>query len=294
LVGTKTSIMTEKIGLIKNPLTIIAIFAGIAEVSGTIVLPFVKEVNQLVFICFLIGFPTLLVCLFFHTLINNNKVLYAPSDYKDEGNYILVNKYNAATQSEFVVKESVNEAFESLSNRFNDLSSRLESMSKAVAIEARSNNQSGDADSGPMQLPPEVINSFGYLVTGDMINKDGFIRKMETLGYHFQSYDEAVSSFPDSKTQSQAIWIGKNVPLEIAQQIVTEAKLFYPFLKYVALNDFVNQSETQNEMFIGGSTAAAKGRLRLLPVSDSEFEKLGQISDLREFHEYIKSFKRKL
>lgn len=42
--------MTEKIGLIKNPLTVIAIFAGIAEVSGTVVLPFISANNQLTFI----------------------------------------------------------------------------------------------------------------------------------------------------------------------------------------------------------------------------------------------------
>jgi hypothetical protein len=30
--------MVEKIGTIKNPLTIIAIFAGIAEISGTAIL----------------------------------------------------------------------------------------------------------------------------------------------------------------------------------------------------------------------------------------------------------------
>lgn len=48
--------MTEKIGLIKNPLTIIAIFAGIAEVSGTIVLPFIADENQGLFIYFLIFF----------------------------------------------------------------------------------------------------------------------------------------------------------------------------------------------------------------------------------------------
>ena len=83
--------MTEKIGKIKNPLTIIAIFAGIAEVSGTIVLPFMADTNQKLFIYFLICFPTLLVILFFLTLNFNNKVLYAPSDYKDETNYIKIN-----------------------------------------------------------------------------------------------------------------------------------------------------------------------------------------------------------
>ena len=45
--------MVEKIGTIKNPLTIIAIFAGIAEVCGTTVLPFISAANQQLFIFFI-------------------------------------------------------------------------------------------------------------------------------------------------------------------------------------------------------------------------------------------------
>lgn len=82
--------MTEKIGLIKNPLTIIAIFAGIAEVSGTIVLPFIKYENQLYFVWFLMIFPSLLVIIFFATLNFNHKVLYAPSDFQNEDNFFRV------------------------------------------------------------------------------------------------------------------------------------------------------------------------------------------------------------
>jgi len=36
--------MVDKIGPVKNPLTIIAIFAGLAETSGTVVLPLLKKV----------------------------------------------------------------------------------------------------------------------------------------------------------------------------------------------------------------------------------------------------------
>src|ERR1041385_730287 len=57
--------MVEKIGTIRNPLTIIAIFAAIAEISGTMVLPFVAEANQGTYIWFLMIFPILLVVLFF-------------------------------------------------------------------------------------------------------------------------------------------------------------------------------------------------------------------------------------
>lgn len=79
--------MVDKIGAIRNPLTIIAIFAAIAEISGTIVLPFISIENQGAYIWFLMAFPLLLVVLFFLTLNFNHKVLYAPSDFKNEDNF---------------------------------------------------------------------------------------------------------------------------------------------------------------------------------------------------------------
>lgn len=80
--------MIEKVGPIKNPLTIIAIFAAIAEISGTIVLPFIDKSNQAVYVWFLMIFPILLILLFFLTLNINHKVLYAPSDYQNEDNFL--------------------------------------------------------------------------------------------------------------------------------------------------------------------------------------------------------------
>ena len=79
--------MIDKFGPIRNPLTIIAVFAGTAEISGTGILPFIAAPNQRIFVWFLIVFPTLLVVAFFLTLNFNHHVLYAPSDFKDEENF---------------------------------------------------------------------------------------------------------------------------------------------------------------------------------------------------------------
>lgn len=76
--------------IVKNPLTIIAMFAGIAEVSGTAVLPLIAELNQRLYIYFLMLFPTFLVSLFFLTLFKKPESLYAPSDFADEKNYMAI------------------------------------------------------------------------------------------------------------------------------------------------------------------------------------------------------------
>jgi hypothetical protein len=94
--------MIEKIGHIKNPLSIIAVFAALAEISGTIVLPFIENQNQSVYMWFLMLFPFALLILFFLTLNFNHRVLYAPSDYKDER--LFADLTNKATSHEKLQK----------------------------------------------------------------------------------------------------------------------------------------------------------------------------------------------
>ena len=90
---------------IKNPLTIIAVFAGLVEVSATTVLPFIHiEHLQSRFLWFLISFPSLLVMLFFITLNFNNKVLYSPSDYQSDKGFMDANiKGNSSQDSKVEV-----------------------------------------------------------------------------------------------------------------------------------------------------------------------------------------------
>lgn len=78
----------NKTGIVKNPLSVIAIFAGIAEISGTGVLPFISPENQWLYIWFLMTFPFTLVILFFATLNWNHKALYAPSDYSSDESFL--------------------------------------------------------------------------------------------------------------------------------------------------------------------------------------------------------------
>lgn len=80
--------MKEKISTVKNPLTVIAIFAGTAELSGTAILPLLESQSQQTYIWFLMLFPLILILLFFATLNWNHKVLYAPSDFSNEDNFV--------------------------------------------------------------------------------------------------------------------------------------------------------------------------------------------------------------
>jgi len=73
---------------ISNPLTIIAIFAGLAEIAGTTSLAIVNDSLQIYFLWFVMGFPTLLLLLFFWTLHKDPTKLYSPGDYQDDKSFL--------------------------------------------------------------------------------------------------------------------------------------------------------------------------------------------------------------
>ena len=104
--------MIENIKWVRNPLTIIAIFAGLAEILGTGILPFIADVNQATYIWFLMIVPVVLVVLFFITLNFNPKVLYSPSDFRDEANYMKIFQPSTTAQRLFKIEGEVTEESE--------------------------------------------------------------------------------------------------------------------------------------------------------------------------------------
>lgn len=94
---------------ISNPLTIIAIFAGLAEINGTVVIGLVAQPLQETFLWFIILFPTLLVIAFFFILYIKPYVLYAPSDFNDETNFLEINNRHGGKQqiNKFAKEENI-------------------------------------------------------------------------------------------------------------------------------------------------------------------------------------------
>lgn len=130
--------MIEKIKLIQNPLTIIAIFAALAEVAGTVAMATVDKATQSTFIWFVMGFPVLLVVLFFLTLNFNPRVLYAPSDFRDEENFIRI-----------VVGSK------KLSTRFDNLSKLLETAKEQIVNQI--STEIGTRDVEGQKLSKEIV-----------------------------------------------------------------------------------------------------------------------------------------
>lgn len=85
---------------VSNPLTIIAIFAGVAEAFATGALVALPEQLQDEFIIFVMAFPSAIVAIFFLILWNRPVVLYAPSDYEDQDHFLEANKLKEVIQKE--------------------------------------------------------------------------------------------------------------------------------------------------------------------------------------------------
>ncbi|WP_051621318.1 hypothetical protein [Leeuwenhoekiella sp. MAR_2009_132] len=111
--------MTEKVNRINSPLTIIAIFAALAEVNATIAIGLIDDNLHYIFIWFVIGFPTLLVLLFFITLNYNTKVMYSPSDFREDKNFID-SLYGQRTD-----KNLLEESFEDNSQSIEEIETKL-------------------------------------------------------------------------------------------------------------------------------------------------------------------------
>ena len=169
--------MVEKIGHVKNPLTVIAIFAAIAEISGTTVLPFIAAEYQGTYIWFLMLFPALLVILFFLTLNFNHRVLYAPSDYKDEKHF-----FGKASPEE--IKQKVEQ--EAL----------IEISKDSDANEAQALDENDDLPDGPTvaeETPPVV--SRAELVQSSLDFERQVLTNLKKSGipFSYKSFNEEVS-----------------------------------------------------------------------------------------------------
>jgi len=124
--------MVDKISKVSNPLTIIAIFAALAEVFGISVLPFLKPEPQGVYIWFSMIFPAILLILFFITLWPKSDSLYAPSDFRDDKAYLDSKRNFMESTNDAEVEEITQQELKSQSNKVEITSPKEKSKSRLL------------------------------------------------------------------------------------------------------------------------------------------------------------------
>jgi DNA-binding MarR family transcriptional regulator len=131
--------MIEQIRHIKNPLTIVAIFAALAELAGTVSPATIDSTHHGEIVLFLTLFPALLVVLFFLTLWFRPWVLYAPSDFQNEKHFLDM----------FTEAQRASLELDAIAAQFQDL------IKKAVSAAV----SSGGAQDRSSERVSEVLNS---------------------------------------------------------------------------------------------------------------------------------------
>lgn len=124
---------------VQNPLTIISIFAGLAEIAGTVVLIGLPLEIQRVFVWFVMLFPSILVVIFFIILSKIPDVLYAPSDFSNEDNYMQIRlrkrayrDFEAVEKSKEELKEIVSNLDESIGNENTEVKAEVKAANQKI------------------------------------------------------------------------------------------------------------------------------------------------------------------
>ncbi|TGJ99805.1 hypothetical protein EHO58_19420 [Leptospira selangorensis] len=272
--------MKEK-SIIKNPLTIIALFSGFAEACGAVVLPFIDIANQSIYVWFLIAFPSTLLIAFFLTLNFNSKVLYAPSDFENEDNYLKTQKFDNLEQSSKQVSISEKDRVNELENLYGNLFNELNLLKESIV---QNPNQ---------QL---ILKSLCKFIVANFQSSIKFKLLMRNLGYEFEIFS-GITGENQQITQyrfedNEGIWLGSEIPFGISIEVLKQAFSFYPHLKYIHLSNDISGMKHQgihSQIVIGGSSKTAIERYRLLPLTDENKKSILESKSDRELHDRIRA-----
>lgn len=120
----------KSFGKVSNPLTIIAIFASITEVAGSVV---VATNDNPILVWFFVLFPTLLVIGTFWVLIKKKDAFFFPSDFQSDESYLsLFSRTKEISTSELSrIYDELNEVNDP-SNLENDIRNLKESVNESL------------------------------------------------------------------------------------------------------------------------------------------------------------------
>lgn len=249
----------------------------------------------------------------FYTLVaKHHKKLYAPSDYKNESNFVRT--YNNFTRTEELIKETelekqqcqdLSQAPVGMSQK--DIEFLKETLNSVVSIQKQLAAQPQKNTS--IEIVEKAEQEVNKLIDDYVVVKKSFLRYkveispikncyglMEVLqdrGYDASIYTMAFISddFESQHTQHEAIWLGCNVPVDMAVDVIKLAKSFFPHLKYIELSntDRFVPDEVHNQIYIGGASSTARER-NLKTLTSADFEKLYTMKDISELHSFVCSF----
>lgn len=295
----------DKNNSFKNPLGIIGVFLVLTEAIASLVIvkSHLSDLQNTILVLFIVLFPCLVLAAFFLLVTRHHEKLYSPGDYKDERNF--VSTYNSLTQKKEltdVCSAAAPEAPAAVTET--DLQPMKDALAEVIELQKKmvlnsdrpflSEDETHSFISSADDFLSEIEDSTPFTVDISFMPKsDLLVNRLTSMGYPAKIYQHPLgaSSSLSSLAEHTAIWMGDEIPVEMAVQVVKAAKELYPHLKYIALTDAKSGAPdyVRYQIFIGGATSTAKAD-RLKPLLPRDFAELYQITDQKALHAFIRSF----
>ena len=291
----------DKNNFFKNPIGVIGIFLVLTEAiaSMVIVKSSLNDMQNTILVLFIVLFPCLVLFAFYLLVTRHHEKLYSPSDYKDEKNF--VNTYNNATQKDEIKQiddsEEINEETDKNFTIIKDALSEIMELQKKIIPTVEKSILSDDEKIDLVSSMDEFLSEMelediSFMVkSSPMYKSTRLVEELMQQGSRASIYRVGMENKKVvSNAEHEAIWLGSEVPVDMAVNVLKIAKKYYPHLKYIHLNDASEAPEyVKYQIYIGGSsnTAREKG-LRILNSND--FNKLYELHTKDELHEFVKRF----
>ena len=292
------------LGVIKNPIGIIGLFLVLVEAIAAFVvikssLPYLLN---LILVIFIVIFPFAVLIVFYLLVTKHHEKLYSPSDYKDERNFVKT--YNSATRSEEIIEVDAGDKDESTVTKegmtIEDINLIKDSLNTIVTMQKTLTQKNGkDEKTEIVEHVEKTINerleSYATekeidckISVSNMYGSNDFVNNLNSKGYKAKIY---FGHGGDNRTlkknsEHEAIWLGKNVPVSFAIEIIKMAKNKFPHLKYIDYQSSIAPEYVNYQIYIGGATSTAK-KDGLTTMTTSDFEKLYECKSQEDLYSYI-------
>lgn len=294
----------DKGNFFKNPIGVIGIFLVLTEAiaSTVIVKSNLNDFQNTILVIFVALFPCLVLWAFYLLVTKHHKKLYSPSDYKDEQNFVKTYNNNTQKNESVIVdtetmtqKEENDESVAIIKKALMDVAQLqkkiIPTVEDSIISENDKKNYISNLDDFLMGTFEDKEERTLKVKISPMYNCSKLLEELLKQNYIASIYRLGSNKRFVSNIDHEAIWLGCEVPLDMAVNVIRMAKRYYPHLKYLELSDDkkVAPEYVKYQIYIGGATSTAKER-KLRVLSESDFEKIYSFSNIKEFHDYIKRF----
>lgn len=134
------------------------------------------------------------------------------------------------------------------------------------------------------------------VLIANLATADQLKQELEGLVFNVEIYydDYNRTAKYEKESDTEAIWIGSQIPPAVAVEAIAIARKHWPFLRYVNISAYTGEPEFMNSiLFLGGYTETAVQRYRLPPWKEEDFKGLRPSMSLEEFHRYVRERYRK-